>query len=181
MPKLEVLYAENEGSFQLQSGWHIEEDMYENFYVSTSPAPTYGSRKITLEYKLPSGSEIKSAKVYSEWSYPTNGYGFRVKQINGVNLDDNGMVDINIEDPKATSIDLEFLYLAIPNVVESTGWKYAYTTVSNIKLIIEYTCGVYLYRAEGDKLVPYQLFHAEDNTLVPYQLFHAENGELVQY
>ena len=181
MPKLEVLYAENEGSFQLQSGWHIEEDMYENFYVSTSPAPTYGSRKITLEYKLPSGSEIKSAKVYSEWSYPTNGYGFRVKQINGVDPDDNGMVDINIEDPKATSIDLEFLYLAIPNVVESTGWKYAYTTVSNIKLIIEYTCGVYLYRAEGDKLVPYQLFHAEDNTLVPYQLFHAENGELVQY
>lgn len=187
MAKKEVVWADENGktTFNLSSTWKIVEDDYENFEIE-SGSFAYGHKTITFDFQLPVGAEIKGAKIYSTWEIPTTSARYR-----RVVFADNSYVDIGASDTTSVAdvpatlltspIDISFRFLSNGYVIESTGYKSSTVQVSNVILLVEYNSGVYFYRVENDKLVPYQLYCAENDTLVPYELFHAENNELVRY
>jgi hypothetical protein len=173
MAKSEIKYGQ---SITLTSSWRVITGS--NGIKEMVDGPTYESTKATFNYKLPAGSEVKSAIVHAEWSYPETGFYYRA--INSQHVDTNAdfMIDI---DPAATSVDVTFTFRPNGHTNYTSNRVTDSTTIDNIFLLIEYSCGTYLYRAEGDVLVPYQLYRAENNQLVPYQLFKSEGNELVQY
>ena len=172
MAQTRIDYGQDK-TIKLTSSFVVDEKVTGERYVQSRTTDT---TSITLEYDLPNGSEIKRAQVYATWSYPS--YGFYYRAINGINTSGEA-VDIEI-DPSATSIQIGFTFTARGHT-DAVGTYSDSTRISDIYLLIEYTCGVYLYHAENGALVPYQLYHAENGELVPYQLFKAVDGTLIQY
>ena len=170
MAKIKV----NHDSITLTSTWRVVTGS--NGVKEITEGPSVDSKTITFKYALPAGTRVKSAKVHSTWGSPLSGFFFR--RVNGVAPDSDGMVDVEI-DPAETSVSVTFSFKALGNTT-ATGYHSGATTIFEIYLLIE-TAGGYIYRAEGGKLVPYQLCRAEGGKLVPYQLHHAENGKLVPY
>ena len=151
--------------FTLTSKWFVYEDDYENMEITEGPS--YGYQTVTFDYSLPTGAEVKGAKVHATWSYPSTGFYWR--GINGTNPDSDGMVDVEI-DPSLKSIDVLFSFRAKGHT-NATGDQSDSTTVSDVYLLIEYTYGGILYRTVSGGLVPYRFYHAENGALVPYRLF----------
>lgn len=160
--------------FYMHSNWRVVTNS--NGAKEITEGPSVASNVVTFEYDLPEGTTIKSAKVHSSWTYPTSGFYFR--HVNGVAPDSAGLVDVEI-DPAATSVNVAFSFRAVGST-SVTGIRTDTTLVHDVYLLIE-TGGGQIYRAEGGKLVPYQLCRAEGGQLVPYQLCRAEGGQLVPY
>jgi hypothetical protein len=111
--------------------------------------------------------------------------------------DDNGFVTLDIADFSSNDIGVEFAWQANQDSYSehdstyptydgnsSQPKTYYHSLDANIKevyLLVEYKMKGLIYRAVGDKLVPYQIYHAENDKLVPYLLFKDENNTLVQY
>ena len=150
-------------SFYMYSKWRVVTGS--GGVKEITSGPSVDTKVITFEYDLPEGTTIKSAKVHSSWTYPTSGFFFR--RVNGAAPDSESMVDVEI-DPEASSVEVGFSFKARGDT-NATGYRTGSTLVHDVYLLIETgSGGSYIYRAEGGKLVPYQLCRAEGGKLVPY-------------
>ena len=173
-------------SFSLTSRWSCKTTYYYNssggFNTSTNTTSglTVSRETVRFPVSLPDGTTIKSAKVYAK---RTNGlYGGKLL-IGGVWLGGEGFVTLESLIVSDGYVEVEFAWTAYTD--DSSAHRSEYptyngtssqsttknhastTTVSEIYLLIENAGGT-LYRAEGGKLVPYQLCRAEGGKLVPY-------------
>ena len=172
MAELKVTHAD----FSLTSNWRVVTGS--NGVKEITEGPSYTSKTVTFEYKLPAGAKVLRAYVHSVWGIPLS--GFYTKKVNSTWVpEDTGNVDVEL-DPEATSLDVVFYFRAIGDTT-ATGYRSGTTAISDIYLLIEYEHSGIIYHAESGVLVPYKLYHAENGELVPYLLQHAEDGALVTY
>ena len=165
-------------SFNLNSTWTCwSEITQDDFEYGQTPA-TEATQTVTFAYKLPAMSKIVSAKVHSTWKGTL--CGFSVATVNGKTRDADGFVDIDGVDPSATSLNVDFLFVAERDEmcaemalerVENNHTSSA--VVSDVYLLIEYeeNDGGYIYHAEEGVLVPYNFYRAEGGVLVLYNVF----------
>ena len=151
------------------------------------------SKTITFTYEMPKRAKINSVKVHSSWGGSL--FGINGKFVDGVAVGDDGFVIVDNPDDSATSIAVEFLFVAekdnpqvvhereIEDILNAGLSDHTYTIgshtssalVSEVYLLIEYEedKGGYIYHAENGELVPYVFYRAEGGVLVPYYLFGA--------
>lgn len=172
MAELKVTHAD----FSLTSNWRVVTGS--NGVKEITEGPSYASKTVNFEYKIPAGAEVLRAYVHSVWGSPLS--GFYTKNVNSTWVpEDTGNVDVEL-DPEATSLDVVFYFRAVGDTT-ATGYRSGTTNISDIYLMIEYKQNGIIYRAVNGALVPYQLYRAEDGVLVPYQIQHAEDGALAPY
>lgn len=160
----------NNDDFRLVSTWTVSDD------GTSHSTPSIAEQTVTFEYSMPSGSKVKSAKVYATWG--VNGApwgGYQIQTIDGKDAAD-GYVDVDIN-PNESSKTVVFKYQSYGDNTHTSGTA----RITDVYLLIEYTAGSYIYYSENGALVPYQIYHAENGALVLYQLFKAQNGSLIQY
>ena len=175
MAQLEIKYKD----FKLASSWLVDYNPSDPTKYDVVGEASTGSETAIFEYALPSGAQVKSAKVHSVWS-PINGY-FVTKSINDISVGNDGFVDVTDSfDASATSFRATFKFKS-STTATSTGYKTTETGISDVYLLIEYNTASIVYLGENGTLVPYEVYHGEDGKLVPYMIFHGEDGKLVQY
>lgn len=157
-------------NFSLTSTWRVVTGS--NGVKEIVEGPTTETKTVGVEYHIPSGVKVVSAKVHSTWGSPVGGYAIRT--VNGITPGDsnNWMVDVEI-DPEATSVNVVFKFKSYGNTT-TTGNRSGVAAVSDIYLLIE-TAGGFICRVENGVLVPYQFHRAEGGQLVPYQFSWADN------
>lgn len=165
--------------FNLNSTWTCWSDFFSDGYGTGQTPATEATQTVTFTYKLPALSKIVSAKVHSTWKGTL--CGFSVATVDGKERDADGFVDIDGVDPSATSLSVDFLFVAerdemcaemgLGDRVENNHTSSA--IISEVYLLIEYeeNDGGYIYHAEDGVLVPYNFYRAEGGVLVPYNLF----------
>lgn len=155
MNQLRVDYS----NFSLVSSWTVSAD------GTSHSTPSIAQRTVTFEYQLPKGAKVKSAKVYARWG--ANGDPWGDYQIRTIDEKDakNGYVDVDI-DPAGTSKSVVFMYQSWGDNTHTSGTA----TITDVYLLIVYSTGASIYRAENGTLVPYNFFRAESGVLVPYQV-----------
>ena len=182
------------------SCWYKYDINNNNAFSQGQTKASEATKTITFTYELPTRAKNISARVHSKWLGTTN--GIDVNTINGVEPDADGFVTISGVEASASSVDVEFLFVAERDTLSEHGytntspnyWPEGQTTpkynehtssavISEVYLLIDYEedVGGYIYHAEGGELVPYQLYHAENGVLVPYQLQRSVDDVLVPY
>lgn len=189
--------------YYTSSGSYVDRDQ-----TTSASRPALASRTVAFDVQLPVGAKIKSARVHATISSSVYTPSVLTIAGQGVSLNSEALVDVTLPED-GTQLKVPFYYSTStpvhdhaddPNATFSQTWQYDVPSAdncdiriatwtlkhnssvkfSNVYLLIELDGGS-VYKAEGDKLVPYQLYHAEDGKLVPYQVYHAEDGKLVAY
>lgn len=158
----------------------------------TTPKTVTSSVKFTVD--LPVGAEMIGAKVHATYEIKGRNGQFL---INNIEPDADGFAILDVADFSSSDVEVEFSWKANPDSRTShdstnptyngnssqskTYWHSSDVEIKQVDLLVEYKMNGLIYRAVGDKLVPYQIYHAENEKLVPYQLFKAVDNALVRY
>lgn len=195
MAEIKVTY----GNFTLTSRWSCKTTYYYNsggsFNTSANTVSglTVSRGTVRFPVDLPDGTTIQGAKVHA--AHTSGLFGGKL-EIAGVRPDGNGFVTLGPLVVSGGYVEIEFAWTAYTDGSSAHQSEYptyngtssqsvtrnhaSTTNVSDVYLLIG-NAGGSLYRAEGGKLVSYQLCRAEGGKLVPYQLCRAEGGKLVPY
>lgn len=119
-------------SFNLKSTWIC------NGSGHITSGPTTATKMVNFDVSIPSGSNITSAYVHSEWSSPKG--GFAIKTVNGtrVSSSNNNNVSVSVGTTNGT-VSYEFKFKSNGVSGQAGGKASGITNVSNVYLHIDYT------------------------------------------
>lgn len=119
-------------SFNLKSTWIC------NASGKIISGPTTATKTVSFAVSIPSGSNITSAYVHSEWSSPKG--GFAIKTVNGtrVSSSNNNNVSVSVGTTNGT-VSYEFKFKSNGVSGQAGGRASGITNVSNVYLHIDYT------------------------------------------
>lgn len=118
-------------SFNLKSTWIC------NASGHITSGPTTATKTVSFAVSIPSGSNITSAYVHSEWGSPKG--GFAIRSCNGTRVpSDTGNVSVPVGTTNGT-VSYEFKFKSNGVSGQGGGRASGITRVSNIYLHIDYT------------------------------------------
>lgn len=119
-------------SFRLKSTWIC------NASGVITSGPTTATKTVSFAVSIPSGSNITSAYVHSEWGSPKG--GFAIKTVNGtyVSSSNNNNVSVSVGTTSGT-VSYEFKFKSNGVSGQAGGQASGITNVSNVYLHIDYT------------------------------------------